>query len=362
MVPRMQQRPEIKVGDPGFRELVLGKAAVDLATLGSGDGNAAAVATASKSTLAETEKSLDDFLAKNAGDKWAMWLKARAELAGGERKAGRAQMKAAADGDDGLVLAMIELADLMVDDGQLEDAFALYDKATAKSKDHPLAIAGRSLGRAEASVQVNEAIDELSVKLSANIGPRVGSYKNLAMALANLDIETYPKAAEALRKATALKPPNEPRFWSRVAWAHYAQGDLAETAKARARIVWFGKSKAEDDPTVELVDAALLLASGLPEKSLDLASKIEGIRPRLLRVYALLDLGKAKEAMAEADEVLKKAPENVEAAILREQAHMMASEGKNARMRSFMMTPPLSWFKDQTGKQLTLNRNVIIVK
>jgi tetratricopeptide (TPR) repeat protein len=320
--------PEIKAGDPGFRELVLGKAAVDLATLGSGDGNAAAVATASKSTLAETEKSLDDFLAKNAADKWAMWLKARAELAGGERKAGRAQMKAAAEGDDGLVLAMIELADLMVDDGQLDDAFALYDKAIAKSKDHPLAIAGRSLGRAEASVQVNEAIDELSVKLSANIGPRVGSYKNLAMALANLDIETYPKAAEALRKATALKPPNEPRFWSRVAWAHYAQGDLAETAKARARIVWFGKTKAEDDPTVELVDAALLLASGLPEKALDLASKIEGIRPRLLRVYALLDLGKAKEAMAEADEVLKKAPENVEAAILREQAHMTGSEGK----------------------------------
>lgn len=322
-------KPDIEPGDPGYRELVIGKAAVDLATLGTGEGNAAAIATTSKSTLAETVKTLDEFLAKNPNDKWAQWLKARAELAGGERKAAKAQMKAAADGDDGLVVAMIDTADLMVDDGQLEDALKLYDKATAKLKDHPLAVVGRSVGRAEASVQVNEAIDELSVKLSANIGPRVGAYRNLAMALANIGIEDYVKAGEALRKATALKPPNEPRFWARVAWAHYTSGNLAETAKARARIAWFGKSKAEDDPTVSLVDAALLLASGLPEKALDQASKIEGIRPRLLRVYALIDLGKAKEAMGEADEVLKMAPENVEAAILREQARMMATEGKD---------------------------------
>lgn len=322
-------KPDIEVGDPGYRELVIGKAAVDLATLGTGDGNAQAVAATSKSTLAETVKALDEWIAKNPGDKWAQWLKGRAELAGGERKAAKAQMKAAADGEDGLVVAMIDTADLMVDDGQLDDALKLYDRATAKLKDHPLAVVGRSLGRAEASVQVNEAIDELSVKLSTNIGPRVGSYRNLAMALANIGIEDFVKAGEALRKATALKPPNEPRFWARVAWAHYTNGNLAETAKARARIAWFGKSKAEDDPTVSLVDAGLLLASGLPEKALDQASKIEGIRPRLLRVYALIDLGKAKEAMGEADEVLKMAPENVEAAILREQARMMASEGKD---------------------------------
>ncbi len=321
-------KPEIDSGDPGWRELVIGKAAVDLATLGSGDGNAAAIAGTSKSTLAETIKSLDELLQKTPNDKWAQWLRARASLAGGERKLAKAEMKAAAEGDDGLVVAMIEQADLMVDDGQLEDALAMFDKATAKSKDHPLAVAGRSLGRAEASVQVNEAIDELSVKLSTNIGPRVGAYRNLAMALANIGIEDYPKSVESLRKATALKPPNEPRFWARVAWAHYTSGDLAETAKARARIAWYGKSKAEDDPTVQLVDAALLLASGLPEKALEQASKIEGIRPRLLRGYALIDLGKAKDAMAEADEVLKKAPENVEAAILREQARMIGSEGK----------------------------------
>jgi len=314
---------DIGPGDPGARELVIGKAAVELSRLGTGDGNAAAVAAAGVSTLSEVMKSLDDHLAKNPNDKWATWLKGRAQLAGGERKAARATLKAASEGDDGLVVAMIDHADLLVDDGQLDEAIKVFDKATAASKDHPLAVAGRSLGRAEASVQVNDAIDELSVKLDKNLGPRVGAYRNLGLSLANSGIEDYPKAMEALRKATSLKPPNEARFWARIAWAYYTTGNLAETAKARAKIAWYGKSKAEDDPTVQLVDAGLLLASGLPEKALDLASKIEGVRPRLLRVNALLDLGKAKEALGEADEVLKLAPENVEAQILREQARMI---------------------------------------
>jgi tetratricopeptide (TPR) repeat protein len=319
---------DIGPDDPGARELVIGKAAVELSRLGTGEGNAGAVAAAGKSTLGEVMKSLDDYLAKHPSDKWALWLKGRGQLAGGERKAARASLKAAAEGEDGLVVAMIDHADLLVDDGSLDEAIKLFDKATAASMNHPLAVAGRSLGRAEASVEVNEAIDELSVKLDKNLGPRVGAYRNLALSLANSGIEDYPKAMESLRKATALKPPNEARFWARIAWAYYTTGDLAETAKARAKIAWYGKSKAEDDPTVMLVDAALLLASGLPEKALDLASKIEGVRPRLLRVNALLDLGKAKEALGEADEVLKLAPDNVEAKILREQARMINGPAK----------------------------------
>ncbi len=314
---------DIGPGDPGSRELIIGKAAVELSRLGTGDGNAAAVAAAGKSTLGEVMKSLDEYLAKNPNDKWAIWLKGRAQLAGGERKAARATLKAAAEGEDGLVVAMIDHADLLVDDGQLDEAIKQFDKATEKSKDHPLAVAGRSLGRAEASVQVNDAIDELSVKLDKNLGPRVGAYRNLGLSLANTGIEDYPKAIESLRKATAIKPPNEPRFWARIAWAYYTTGNLAESARARDKIAWYGKAKAEDDPTVKLVDAALLLASGLPEKALDDASKIEGVRPRLLRVNALLDLGKAKEALGEVEEVLKMAPENVEALILREQARMI---------------------------------------
>ncbi|MFN0247827.1 MAG: tetratricopeptide repeat protein [Kofleriaceae bacterium] len=317
---------EIKPDQPGYRELVIGKAAVELSRMGTGDGEAGAIAAASKSTLAVVETSLDEHLAKDSDDMWAMWLKGRAQLAGGERKAAKAQMKAAAEG--GLTVAIIDYADLLADDGQLDDAIKFYDKATMASKDHPLAVAGRALARAEGSVQVNDAIDELAVKLDKNLGPRVGSYRNLALALANAGIEDFPKSAEALRKSTLQRPPNEPRFWARVAWAYYSVGNLNEAAKARARIAWYGKGKAEDDPTVQLIDAALHIASGHPEKALDVASKIEGVRPRLLRVYALLDLGKAKEALGEADEVLKLAPENIEAQILREQARLVSSEGK----------------------------------
>src|SRR5262249_30948615 len=91
---------------------------------------------------------------------------------------------------------------------------------------------------------------------------------------------------------------------------------------------WFGQAKAEDDPTAQLVDAALLLASGLPEKALGLAEKLQGVRPQILRAYADLDLGKPKDALKEADDVLKKAPDNMEAKILREQARMVSTEGK----------------------------------
>src|SRR5262249_52527233 len=58
------------------------------------------------------------------------------------------------------------------------------------------------------------------------------------------------------------------------------------------------------------------------------ASKVEGVRSRILRAYALLDLGKPKEALAETEEVLKRAQDNVEAQILHQQAKMVSSEGK----------------------------------
>ena len=315
---------DVKEGEPGARELVIGKAAVELSRLGTNQ--------AAATTLAEVTKQLDDYLAKHDGDKWARWLKARAQLAAGDRKGGRATLKAAAEGDDGLVVAMIDQADLLVDDGSLEEGLALYDKALAKSKDHPLAVMGKSLARAEASVQTTEAIDDLNVKLDKNFGPRVTAYRELALALADAGIEDYPSSIASLRKAMAGKTPLlEPRFLARVAWAHYTRGELAEAANARKPIAWYGKTKAEDDPVVQLVDAAFLLASGLPEKSLDLASKLTGVRASILKAYADLDLNKAKDAVAEMDEVLKKAPDNLEAQILREEARMLAAANDKDR-------------------------------
>lgn len=312
--------PDVKPGQPGARELLIGKASLELSRLGSLEAPA--------STLAEVTKQLDDYLAKNDGDKWVRWLKARAQLAAGERKAAKATLKVAADGDDGLPVAMIDQADLLVDEGSLDEAIALYDKALAKSKDHPLAVLGKSIARAESSVQANDAIDDLNVKLDKNFGPRVTAYRNLALSLAEAGIEDYARSAEDLKKAVGNHPPLEPRFWARIAWAHYTRGELKQAAEARAKIAWYGKGKAEDDPAVQLVDAGLLLASGLPDKALDVASKLQGVRPGLIRAYADMDLGKAKDALDEADKVIAKAPENLEAQILREEAHMVAATDK----------------------------------
>jgi tetratricopeptide (TPR) repeat protein len=326
---------EIKPGEPGAREVLIGRAALELSRLGLAVGapgsSQTAIAQVAKTTLAEQRKALDAFGKQHDKDLWITWLLGRAALAAGERKAGRALLKAAAEGDDGLVIAMTDSADLLVDDGQLDEAIAMYDRAAAKAKDHPLIVVGRSVARAEASVQNDETIGELSVKLSGDLPARLKAYRDLALSLANTVLQDFTKAKESLTKATGGKhPPNEPRFWARVAWAHYTRGDILATSAARARIVWFGegKGKAEDDPAVQLVDAALLVASGLPEKALALADRLQGVRPQLLRAYADIDLGKPRDAVKEAEAVLKKAPDNIEARILREQARMMSSDGK----------------------------------
>jgi predicted Zn-dependent protease len=328
---------DLKAGDPGSRELLIGKAARDLSRLPTLD--------AAGTTLADTKKALDDYLgaAGSGDDRWARWLKGRALLAAGERTAAKAVFKQAGDGDDGLVLAMIDQADLLADNGSLDEAFALYDKALAKAKDHPLAVLGKSLARAESNVQANDAIDDLNVKLDKKLGPRVAAYRDLALALADIGIEDYPKSGELLTKATAHLPdesgkerwkdkgliwPAEPRFLARVAWLHYVRGEIKLAERVRSSIAWYGKGHPEDDPSVMLVDAALAMAEGSPEKVLDITSKLDGVRPHLLRAYAELDLGKAKDALADMDTVLKKSPDNIEAQIIREEAHMIASDGK----------------------------------
>ncbi|HEY0195530.1 MAG TPA: tetratricopeptide repeat protein, partial [Kofleriaceae bacterium] len=286
---------DLKDEEPGAREALIGKAAVELSRLGTGSAESAtAVAQVAKSTLAEVRKSLDAYGGKHDKDKWILWLRGRAMLAGGERKAAKATIKAASEGDDGLVIAMIDTADLLVDDGQLDEALTTYDKAAAKAKDHPLVVVGRGLGRAEASVANEDTIGDLAVKLKKELPARLSAYRYLATSLANTGIESYPAAAEALTKATAGHPPAEPRFWARIAWAQYAKGALKDASIARSKIVWFGAGKAEDDPSVQLVDAALLLASGLPDKALNVGEKLQGVRPQILRAYADLDLNKPK--------------------------------------------------------------------
>ena len=335
---------EIKPDQPGAREVMIGRAALELSQLGLKVGapgsSQTAIAQVAKSTLAEQRKALDAYAAQHDKDRWVTWLRGRALLAAGERKAARLMLKTAADGDDGLVVAMIDTADLLVDDGQLDDALGVYDRAAAKVKEHPpakdqqarphpLIVAGRALGRAEAALVNDETMGDLSVNLAGALPPRLQAYRDLALAIAATVTQDNVKAKETLQKATGGKhPPNEPRFWARVAWVYLLRGDVAGTIGARSRIVWFGQSKAEDDPVVQLVDAGLLLASGLPDKALALGERLQGVRPQILRAYADLDLGKPRDALKEADAVLKTSPDSIEAKILREQARMESTECK----------------------------------
>jgi tetratricopeptide (TPR) repeat protein len=318
---------DITPGDAGERELVIGKAAVELARLYTLDPQAASAA------LGEVNKLLDGYIAKHDSDKWARWLKGRALLAAGERKAAASQFKVASEGDDGVLLAMIDRADLHIDDGQLEDGLGLYKRAAERSKSHPLIVLGRSLARAESTFEEEQVIPELNEKFNlSKIPPKSAAYRFLALALANLASDDYAKAIDSLKKAETAtgKPPGEPRFWARVAWTHLLLGDLASGAAARLKVVWYSKNP-EANPSVQLVDAGLLLASGLPAKALEVAEKIEGPRPRLLRVYANLDLGRYKDALTEAEALRKSAPQSVEAQILAAQAKMMAATNDRER-------------------------------
>jgi predicted Zn-dependent protease len=319
---------DITAGEPGARELVIGKAAVELSRLGNRDNP--------NTTLVAVAKQIDDFLAKHPDNRWAQWLRARELLAVGSRSAAKAALKTAADGEHGLIVAMVDQADLLAEEGKTSDALALYAKALARSKDHPLAILGRDLARGESTIQVNDAIDELNVKLDPkikNVGPRVTAYRNLALALLEQSTEDYAHGGQDLKKAVAgAHPPLEARFWALVAWAHLQRGELSQARAARARVAQYTRTRgqhAEDDPAVMVVDAALALADGLPDKALDIAAKLEGVRAAIVRASAELDLGKAKDAVTDMDAVLKQAPDNLVAQILDAEAKMVSGSAKD---------------------------------
>ncbi|MCB9571053.1 MAG: hypothetical protein H6709_03085 [Kofleriaceae bacterium] len=271
------------------------------------------------SSLAAARAQLDDYLVAHEDDRWARWLQGRAMLAAGERAKARTAFAAAAEGDDGVVVAIIDQADLLVDEGKFDDAQALYERALTLAPDHPLALVGQALSRAERGADTDETMGVLNVKLpeKKNLGPRVRAYRQLAYAMAQYQIEAYEDADTALIQALA-DGPREPRYLGRVALARLLAGDLATAVKARADIAWFGKGKPESDPVVSRFDAALLVESGLSARALDVLGNIEGTRAHLIRAQALLDLGmsdprRLAEALDEAEAAESGAPENREA-------------------------------------------------
>jgi predicted Zn-dependent protease len=326
---------ELKPGAAGAREVVIGRAALELSRLHTSQTPG--------TVLASINKPLDDLLKANEQDNWARWLRGRSHLAAGERGAARAAFKKAADGTDGLVVALVDLANLDVDDGKIESAMGLFKQAVAKGKelhvgdskanDHPLAVLGKSLARAEGQFETDEAIAELNDNFDEGTikdQPRSVAYRALIRAILN-GVENYASATEELKKAIGGTPPGEARFWSRVAWIYSTFGKTQLAKKALEKVT--ANKAAEPDPTVELVDSALTLADGDPERALDRATKLEGVRAGLIRSYAFLDLDKGTEALAEADKVLAVAKGNVEAQILREQARMYSEKDREGALK-----------------------------
>lgn len=311
-------------GEPGYRELVIGRAATKLAQVPDH--------AAKTTTLYEAIALLDDYLAKEKGDRWARWLKGRALALAGERKAAIATIKEAAEGEGGIIAARVDLADLTADDGKLDEALALYDAVLKDKKDHPLALLGKSLARAENDVESTAAFDDLKVKLDKPLGKRVLGYRQLALAFANIGLEDYPRAREAAAAATGV---SEARFQSRLAWLELQLGNVTEAAKAREKVLWFGKNKAEPDPGAILVDMGLDVAASLGEKAMEQAGKLEDLRARRLAAWALIDLNRPKEALEEAEKLLAKAPENLEGKALRDYAKVVGgAKDRDAAMAS----------------------------
>jgi tetratricopeptide (TPR) repeat protein len=320
----------------GYRELVLGQAAAQLARLDTLDAPALA--------LSETNLALDAWLADHADDAWARWLKARAQLAAGQRTAAMSSLKEAAKHPIALPpaapsadapppgaattaplsLALIDRADLLVDDGKFDEAMTLYGEVLAVHKDHPLALLGRALARAESGSDPSAAVDDLSVKLDKLTGRRIVAYRELSLGIAKLALDDYAGFSESLAKVSL---PLEPRLTMRLALAQVQRGDLAAAATAFSTVKYFGKDKAEGEPLADMVNVSLLLAAGLPEKALELASKLDGTRARLLRAQALLDLERGKDAAVELEAVLAVSAENLEAQILLAYAQSLEATG-----------------------------------
>jgi tetratricopeptide (TPR) repeat protein len=315
---------DVKVAtDKGYRELVIARAAVALSSLDSGEDDA-------ESRLRDVGKELDAWLSANSDDSLARWLSGEVMYAGGARHAAAVAFEQAHKGGQGSVLGTIAMADLKLDDGKYDEARALYDAALARAPKHPLAFIGRSLARSERAVDLSEAMSDLNVGVPDKVGPRVEAYKRLALATAHYGLEDFQAFTSELGEATGV---DEPRFLARVGLLRVARGDLADAAAARAKIRWYA-DKPEADPLVQLLDAELLLARGLPAEALRQVGKLEGLRAARLRGRAMLDLGKAGEAQKELADALAVAPEDIETQTYAEAARMIASTGDERRKAS----------------------------
>ena len=218
----------------------------------------------------------------------------------GERKARRPRSRVAADGDDGLPVAMIDRGGPARRRRRARRSVRALRQGAREVEGSSARDARQVIARAESIVQAERRDRRSQRQARQELRPaRHRVSRSRAVARASTGIEDYTTAAEALTKAAAQRIRRvEPRFWARVAWAHYTRGDLKRPPRvARARSPGTARARPRTIRRCSSSTPASRSPPGLPDKALDVASKLEGVRPRLLRAYAELDLGKPKDAL-----------------------------------------------------------------
>ncbi len=305
----------------GALELAIGKIANELAVI---DKVADADEAARK--IEEINAVLATWAERAPDELHIVWLQGVAAQKAGDRDAARAAFERADAGGSGPLAARIARADMLMDEGEFDTAFALYDDVLDRAKDHPWGFIGRSLARSERRIEAVEAVDDVNVGLSDAAGPRVRAWKAVATASTHLQLEDYEAFAKSLESANGV---DEPRFLARVALGYLDLGRVEQALRIRQTIKW-ATTRPQTHPLVATLDAELFLATGLPEVASSTVEGVKGLAARRARGRALFEMGQYEHALAELDAATTVAPEDTESIVWREAARFVVVKRERA--------------------------------
>jgi tetratricopeptide (TPR) repeat protein len=281
----------------GERELMLGRAAFILAAQNRG----ADVANELKAARAD----LDGALASWPEEPLVYWLNGLARLASGDRAGARDALKQAQT--LGLTMARVALADMDLDEGALVAAGAGYEEVLRSAPQHSLARAGRALAKADAGLELEATLKEMEAQGGMRVdGKRAEAWHRLAIATLARKLGDPDRAKIELDAAVSTGTA-EPRFLARAALAMLDEGRFEDAFTARTRV----RSRAAD-MLLPVIDAELLLAGGRPDEAMKTIGAADDLRARRLRGRALLDVGRAGDAVVLLGDALAKTPDDVE--------------------------------------------------
>jgi len=326
----------------GKRELLIAEVGLELATL-SGEK----LSVAARRVDSAIDKT-SEWLKEHPDDLWVRWLLGKARLAAGDWSGAETSFDQVEK--KGFILGSIELANMRLDEGKFDDAMAAYDGVLRKVKNHPLAIIGQSLARAEHAKEIGQAKGRLNEQIiDKDKGRLVSSYENLTLAYIHYDTPSFKEFRAALSKSAGVRTP---RYLARVALARVAAGDIGEAVQLRSLIRFYSMRTAKHQgrvgfekaqvklkngdikslaaemslaknapkstlnklarreavkrhPLVRLVDAELLLAYGLPNAAIAAAGKQKSYRAHIIRGRALIELNDPANAVLELEAALK---------------------------------------------------------